>query len=132
VAAVAVVAQAVLGMARPLAPDRARATLAVAAAIVTLAAPSAWGQIGAIVVGGAVGVVLLREQAPTDHAALRLGVSRATGAALLALFFALLIGLPAAAAWSSSQGLNEVDASYRAVSLGVCCGLVVFPRRTSS
>src|SRR3974390_1400606 len=39
VAAVAVVAQAVLGMARTLAPDRPRATLAVAAAIVTLAVP---------------------------------------------------------------------------------------------
>src|SRR5579883_3550111 len=56
VAAVAVVAQAVLGMARTLAPDPPRATLAVAAAIVTLAAPSAWGQIGAIIVGGLVGV----------------------------------------------------------------------------
>src|SRR2546425_6046321 len=127
VVAVAVVAQAVLGMARTLAPDRARATLAVAAAIVTLAAPSAWGQIGAIVVGGAVGVVLLREQAPADHAALRLGVSRATGAALLALFFALLIGLPAAAAWSSSQGLKEFDAFYRAGSLVFGGGHVVLP-----
>ena len=48
VAAVAVVAQAVLGMARTLAPDRARATLAVAAAIIALGAPSSWGQIGAI------------------------------------------------------------------------------------
>src|SRR5437660_934535 len=37
-AAVAVVAQAVLGMARTLAPDRARATLAVAAAVIALAA----------------------------------------------------------------------------------------------
>ena len=52
VAAVAVVAQAVLGMARTLAPDRARATLAVAAAIIALGAPSSWGQIGAIVLGG--------------------------------------------------------------------------------
>jgi len=48
VAAVAVVAQAVLGMARTLAPDRPRATLAVAATIIALAVPSSWGQIGAI------------------------------------------------------------------------------------
>src|SRR5262245_27696693 len=48
VAAVAVVAQAVLGMARALAPDRTRATLAVVAAIIALAVPSAFGQIGAI------------------------------------------------------------------------------------
>src|SRR5258708_32484928 len=60
VAAVAVVAQAVLGMARTLAPDRARATLAVAAAIIALGAPSSWGQIGAIALGGIVGALLLR------------------------------------------------------------------------
>ena len=51
VAAVAVVAQAVLTMMRSLAPDRARATLAVVAAASVLAVPSSWGQIGAIVLG---------------------------------------------------------------------------------
>src|SRR5215510_14208956 len=48
VAAVAVVAQAVLGMMRSLAPDRERATMAVVGAVIVLAVPSAWGQIGAI------------------------------------------------------------------------------------
>jgi len=48
VVAVAVVAQAVLGMIRSLAPDRERATLSVAAAAIVLAVPTAWGQIGAI------------------------------------------------------------------------------------
>src|SRR5208282_259995 len=52
VAAVAVVANAVLTMMRTLAPDRERATLAVAAAGLTLAMPSSFGQIGAIVLGG--------------------------------------------------------------------------------
>ena len=55
VAAVAVVAQAVLLMMRALAPDRTRATLAVAAAAVVLAVPSSFGQIGAIVLGGIAG-----------------------------------------------------------------------------
>src|SRR6516164_6516808 len=54
IAAVAVVAQAVLGMARTLAPDGARATLAVAAAVIARGAPSSWGQIGAIALGGGV------------------------------------------------------------------------------
>src|SRR5436190_222178 len=80
VAAVAVVAQAVLGMARTLTPDRMRATLAVAAAIVVLAVPSAWGQIGAIILGSASGITLLRGEAPVDHAVLRLSASRTTGA----------------------------------------------------
>src|SRR5712691_2697898 len=63
IAAVAVVAQAVLTMMRALAPDRERATLAVVAAVLVLAFPSAWGQVGAILVGGIVGVVLLRNSA---------------------------------------------------------------------
>src|SRR5271155_3221239 len=52
IVAVAVVAQAVWGMAKSLCPDPQRATIAVGAAILALAVPSAWGQIGAIVAGG--------------------------------------------------------------------------------
>src|SRR5262245_40812555 len=52
IAAVAVVAQAVLSMMRSLTPDRERATFAVAAAVLVLAVPSAWGQVAAIVGGG--------------------------------------------------------------------------------
>ena len=127
VAAVAVVAQAVLGMARALAPDRPRATLAVAAAIVTLAVPSAWGQIGAILLGGAVGISLFEHRPQGDHVALPLRVSRRTGAALLVVFALLLIGLPILAGASSSQALKEFDAFYRAGSLVFGGGHVVLP-----
>src|SRR5262249_57439879 len=65
VAAVAVVALAVLGMARTLAPDRQRATLAVAAAVISLAVPSALGPGGALALGGAVRVALFNHGAPT-------------------------------------------------------------------
>src|SRR5262249_15241143 len=54
IVAVAVVAQAVWGMARTLCPDRARASFAVAAALLVLAVPSTWGQLGAIAFGGAI------------------------------------------------------------------------------
>jgi chromate transporter len=127
VAAVAVVAQAVLGMARTLAPDRPRATLAVVAAVVTLAVPAAWGQIGAILLGGAVGIAVLERKPQSHHAALPLRVSRATGAALLVVFAALLIGLPILASVSSSQALAELDAFYRAGSLVFGGGHVVLP-----
>jgi chromate transporter len=132
VAAVAVVAQAVLGMARNLAPDSPRATLAVAAAIFVLAVPSAWGQIGAIVLGAAVGVAILRGEPLADNAALPLRVSRRTGAVLLVLFFALLIGLPLLAAVTSAQSLKEFDAFYRAGSLVFGGGHVVLPLLQSS
>jgi len=127
VAAVAVVAQAVLGMARTLAPDRARATLAVVAAIIALGAPSSWGQIGAIVLGGIVGALLLHSGEEIAPAALPLSVSRALGALLLAVFFVLLIGLPLLAAAIPSQALKEFDAFYRAGSLVFGGGHVVLP-----
>jgi chromate transporter len=127
VAAVAVVAQAVLGMARALAPDRPRATLAVAAAIAALAVPSAWGQIGAILLGGVVGITLLERKPQSDHTVLPLRVSRRTGAVLLVVFAALLIGLPILASVSSSQALKEFDAFYRAGSLVFGGGHVVLP-----
>jgi chromate transporter len=127
VAAVAVVAQAVLGMARTLAPDRARATLAVAAAIIALGAPSSWGQIGAIALGGIVGALLLRGGADVAPATLPLSVSRALGALLLVAFFALLIGLPLLAAAIPSQALKDFDAFYRAGSLVFGGGHVVLP-----
>jgi chromate transporter len=127
VVAVAVVAQAVLGMMRTLAPDRVRATMAAVAAVIVLAFPSAWGQVGAIVLGGVAGVLLLRGDAPGDHDALPLTVSRATGAMLLVIFFALLIALPLLAAAIPVQTLKLIDAFYRAGSLVFGGGHVVLP-----
>src|SRR5262249_23859693 len=126
-AAVALVAQAVLGMARTLAPDRARATLAVAAAIIALGAPSSWGQIGAIALGGIVGALLLRGGEAIAPAALPLSVSRSLGALLLVAFFALLIGFSPPAAAVPSPALQELDAFYRAGSLVFGGGHVVLP-----
>lgn len=127
VAAVAVVALAVLGMARTLTPDKERATLAVAAAGIALAFPSAWGQVGAIVLGGLVGITLLRGGAPTDHVALPLSVNRRTGAVALVVFFALLIGLPLLAKATGNQSVALIDAFYRAGSLVFGGGHVVLP-----
>jgi chromate transporter len=127
VAAVAVVAQAVLGMMRSLAPDRERATMAVVAAIIVLAVPSAWGQVGAIALGGIVGVAWLRTTAPSEHASLPLNVSRRTGAVLLAIFFILLVALPLVAATTSSHAVKLFDAFYRAGSLVFGGGHVVLP-----
>jgi chromate transporter len=127
VAAVAVVAQAVLGMMRTLAPDRDRATLAVAAAAVVLAAPSAWGQIGAILLGAIIGLWRLRAEAPADHVAIPLTVGRAAGAVFLALFFVLLVGLPVLAALLPSHALAVFEAFYRAGSLVFGGGHVVLP-----
>ncbi len=127
VVAVAVVAQAVLGMMRALAPDRERATLAVAAAVIVLAVPSAWAQIAAIVLGGIVGLALPGAAASTSHAVLPITIGRWIGAALLVLFFVLLAGLPLLAANVPSQPLRLFEAFYRAGSLVFGGGHVVLP-----
>lgn len=56
--AVAIVAQAVWGMARNLCPDRARASIAAAAALIILFGMTSIAQIGAIVLGGLAGLWL--------------------------------------------------------------------------
>lgn len=127
VVAVAVVAQAVLGMMRSLAPDRERATLAIAAAVIVIVVQGVWGQIGAIVLGGLVGLTLPKKDAAIDHVALPLAVSRRTGVCLLALFFVLLIGSPLLAASVPSQSIKLFDAFYRAGSLVFGGGHVVLP-----
>lgn len=127
VVAVAVVAQAVLGMMRSLAPDRERASLAVAAAVIVLAMPSAIGQIGAIVLGAIAGVVLLKGAPSETHASLPLEVSRTTGAWFLAVFFVLLIGLPLLVAAVPAHSLQLFEAFYRAGSLVFGGGHVVLP-----
>jgi chromate transporter len=133
IVAVAVVANAVWGMARSLAPDRARATIAVAAAILALALPSAAGQIGAIVAGAVVGWALLRGAvAPQAAVPLAVRLPRSLSAACAIAFFALLLGLPALAAVAPWHPLVLVDAFYRSGALVFGGGHVVLPLLQSS
>jgi chromate transporter len=127
IVAVAVVAQAVLGMAQSLCPDRERASLAVVAAAIALFEPTAYGQVGAIVLGGIAGLVLLRAGVPAGPAHFAVPVSRSAAVAALVLFFALLLFLPLAAAAADSMVLKLVDSFYRAGSLVFGGGHVVLP-----
>jgi chromate transporter len=129
IVAVAVVANAVWGMARNLCPDRERATIAIGAAIVATAWPSAYGQIAAIAAGGLIGWGLLKgETANTGNsAALPIRLPRAWSLAAAILFVALLFGLPLVAAAVPSQALAEFDAFYRSGALVFGGGHVVLP-----
>jgi chromate transporter len=127
VVAVAVVAQAVWGMARTLAPDRIRAGIAVVAAVVVIFATGSVGQIAAIVLGGLAGFWLCRDGAAASVGHLTFPVSRKVGAVALAAFFVLLIGLPLLASVAGSQALAYVDAFYRAGALVFGGGHVVLP-----
>ncbi len=128
--AVAVVAQAVWGMAQSLAPDRPRATLAVAAALIALAVPSSVGQIGAIVLGATAGLLLLPRltaRDASDHVPLGVSLHRGIASCAIILFFVLLLFLPTLAAVVNSQSLRLFGAFYRAGSLVFGGGHVVLP-----
>lgn len=127
VVAVAVVAQAVWGMARTLCPDRARAAIALGAALVTLLLPTSLAQIGALLVAALIGWLWLETTAQpvVEHQGYR--VSRGTGTAALILFAALLIGLPVWAAASGWPVARLMDGFYRAGALVFGGGHVVLP-----
>lgn len=127
VVAVAVVAQAVWGMARSLCPDAPRITLMAAATCFVLLLPSAWSQIGVIAAAAIVGLWLFKPQPGAAHEPLPISVSRRAGTLWLALFLALLLGLPLLATLFPHQSLAMVDAFYRAGSLVFGGGHVVLP-----
>lgn len=127
VAAVAVVAQAVWGMARSLCPDRFRAGLALLAALLTLVVPTATGQIAAIAMAGVAGWLVLERppQEPVAHATFR--VSRTAGGVALALFAVLLLGLPLLSGLLGHRLLGQIEGFYRAGALVFGGGHVVLP-----
>lgn len=126
IVAVAVVAQAVWGMAKTLCPDRLRAAFAIAAALVVLLWPGAFGQLGAMVAGGVLGWWLIESPpaAAVSHA--DFGVSRFAGAAALTAFFGLIVALPLVAT-AAGDLLAAVERFYRAGALVFGGGHVVLP-----
>ena len=127
IVAVAVVAQAIWGMARSLCPDWERATLAVGVTLLALAMPSAAGQIGAIIAGGLIGWWLFPGSSGNKAAPLAVHIARPFAVSALVLFLALLFGLPALAAASSNHILELISSFYRAGALVFGGGHVVLP-----
>jgi chromate transporter len=125
--AVAIVAQAVLSMARNLAPDRGRASIAVAALLIVLGGGSSLAQLAAIAAGGLAGLALCRDAAALAAPELRVPVSRRAAFGALALFAVLLLGLPLLRSASGSKDVALLDAFYRSGALVFGGGHVVLP-----
>lgn len=128
-AAVAVVAHAVLGMAKSLTPDAPRATIAGLAMIVVLLAPNPFVLVGAIAAAGLVGLLWLRPETEEHRAedAFTVRVSRRTAGTCLSLFALLLAGLPLLATLTGNAFASVVDLFYRAGALVFGGGHVVLP-----
>lgn len=125
--AVVIVAHAVWGMARTLAPDLRRTMIAAVAALVVFWVGGAFGQIGAIILGASLGALVCRYLPMTTVLSVPLVVSRRTGAVCLGLFGLLLVGLPLIAETLDWPALRLFDIFYRAGALVFGGGHVVLP-----
>ena len=128
IVAVAVVAQAVWGMSRTLAPDRPRATIAVVAAIGALTWPTAWVQVLIIVVAGVIGWRLFQVEDQTEaRQPLSAGIPRWLAVTSLIIFFGLLAALPLLRQVEPAHWLALIDSFFRSGSLVFGGGHVVLP-----
>jgi chromate transporter len=127
--AVAIVAQAVWGMAVKLCPDRPRALIATAMTVLALLAPTSIGQIAGILVGGLLGLRFCRSDAESVPEPVQFGVSRTVGIAAFVAFAALL----GVSLWPHGQTLAGMfSAFYRSGALVFGGGHVVLPLLTEA
>ncbi|WP_425104554.1 chromate efflux transporter [Ancylobacter sp.] len=128
VAAVAIVADAVLGMAKNLCPDRTRRSLALVAAAAAAMVPGALGQIGIIAGGALIGLAFSRLDGVAVTEPVRHHLpGRMASLAAFALFALLLVGLPLLAQATGNAGISLFDTLYRAGALVFGGGHVVLP-----
>jgi chromate transporter len=127
IVAVAVVAQAVWGMARTLTPDVRRAAIALLGAAIVLLLPGAFAQIAAIAAGAVLGLMVCRAVAGATGGDLLMPVSRSLGVASLVLYALLLVLVLAVAPFAESPALRLFAAFYRSGALVFGGGHVVLP-----
>jgi chromate transporter len=125
IVAVAIVAQAVWGMAKNLCPDKERAAIAVVAVAMLAFLPGAIGMVGAIIVGAVAGLALGRGTGTPIGGHITMPVTRGIATLALLVFVGLLVLLPLLA--EQGQALAVADSFYRAGSLVFGGGHVVLP-----
>ena len=102
-------------------------TLAIAAAILVLLIPTALGQLGAIVLGAAIGRLFLHGAAASPIGTVGAAPDRRAALGALALFVLLLAGLPLAATATGNHAVDLFARFYRSGSLVFGGGHVVLP-----
>ncbi|WP_018633961.1 chromate efflux transporter [Neomegalonema perideroedes] len=125
--AVAVVAQAVWGMAQSLTPDSPRAGIALAAVGIVSFLGGPFAQVGAILCGALAGLLLPRGEAAPAGGGLSFPASRSRGLWALGSFVLLLLAPQMTGAAAGHQGIALFDGFYRAGSLVFGGGHVVLP-----
>lgn len=127
IAAVAVVTQAVWGMARSLAPDRTRASIAIAAAFIILWWSSPFSQVAVIATAGILGWLFIPRPPVVEMSSMGINFSRRAAIISWIMFFGLLFGLPLMRQIIDSHWLAVFDGFFRTGSLVFGGGHVVLP-----
>lgn len=127
IVAVAVVAHALLGMQKSLAPDKVRISIAIACAILTLLIPTAIGQISIIIAAGIFGYLYYRKETVEPAPKMVLTFGKKTGIISWILFLGLLILLPIFKPFFQTIYYSIFDTYYRVGSIVFGGGHVVLP-----
>jgi chromate transporter len=127
IVAVAIVAQAILGMATNLTPDLKRKAIALFALVGTLLWQTAFAQVGVIIIAALLGFFLYKQHGEMDQSKMEFPISRGFGVICLTLFFGLLILLPILREVTSLNWIAMFDSFYRSGSLVFGGGHVVLP-----
>jgi chromate transporter len=125
--AVAVIAQAVVGMIGTLAPDCTRGTIAVLAAAIVLLSTRAWIQLVAIALGAILGLFLCRGTKTQAPQKLHVSIPRPAAVMSLAVVVLLLLVPPILLALKPNQSIALFQAFYRTGALVFGGGHVVLP-----
>lgn len=125
--AVAVVAHAAWGMARPIYADAKKVIIAVVAALIVVGWHDVYTQLAVIALAAVAGLLLLKPPVTAVDQSWNVPASRITGAVLLGVFAVLLIALPAIAALFPERIVSAVSVFYRAGSIVFGGGHVVLP-----
>lgn len=128
VVAVAIVAQAVWGMAKNLCRTLPTVAIMLLSACLVLWSNTVWAQIGVIVMSALLGVMFFKpNQIDRPQMTSTPFINKRTGVKWLAVFFALLLCLPLAAAVFPNKALLVFDSFYRTGSLVFGGGHVILP-----
>lgn len=127
IVAVAVVAHAILGMAKNLTPDLKRKSIALFALVVTLLWQTVFTQVGIILLSAFIGFLIYRQQKDESEGRVSFPITRGFAIGCLVLFFCLLILLPILREVTSNYWIAMFDSFYRSGSLVFGGGHVVLP-----
>ncbi|MBM7620879.1 chromate transporter [Bacillus tianshenii] len=127
IVAVAVVAHAIMGMAKNLTPDLQRKAIALFALVGTLLWQTAYSQVAVILISAFIGFLLFKQHAESDTDRIKFPISKSFAVVCLALFFGLLVLLPILREATSLNWIAMFDSFYRSGSLVFGGGHVVLP-----